>query len=328
MTRMDVSVIIVNWNTRDILKDCLESVFSQTKGVTFEAIVVDNGSTDGSCEMVRRDFPQVVLIDNAENRGFAQANNQGILAARGRYYLLLNSDTLVLNDAISGTVSYADGHPDVAVVGCRLLNRDRSLQMSCFMYPSITNMVLAATHLCHLFPRNRVCGRERLTWWDWKDERDVEVVAGAFMLVRRDAVEQVGLMDTSFFMYAEETDWCYRFKQAGWRIVYTPASEIIHLGGASSSKVANKMLLQLRGSLLLFFRKHRGTVAYGAACLLLALHFALRTPYWLVRAAISPDKGGDYWRMAMLHVRGTALSMLGGLRFCRACDPRSRSGKA
>jgi len=140
--RMDVSVIIVSWNTRDILQDCLESVYAQTRGVSFEVIVVDNASSDGSVEMVRSQLQQVTLVANRDNRGFAAANNQGMQIARGRYILLLNSDTVVLDGAIQKVVAFADQHPEAAVVGCRVLNRDGTLQQSCFKYPSLLNLLL------------------------------------------------------------------------------------------------------------------------------------------------------------------------------------------
>ena len=215
--KIDVSTIIVNWNTCNITCDCLKSVFEQTKELSFEVIVVDNASSDGSVEMIRHDFPQVNLIENSENKGFAAANNQGMAIANGCYVLLLNSDTIILDNAISKTISFADAHPEAAVTGCRVLNPDRSLQPTCFMFPSILNMLFESSYLYKLFPRSKFFGRERMTWWDRSDVREVDVVTGCFMLVRREAIEQVGIMDERFFVYGEETDWCYRFKRASWK---------------------------------------------------------------------------------------------------------------
>jgi len=198
--RPDVSVVIVNWNTRDILRDCLRSVYENAGEIDFDVIVVDNASTDGSVEMVRREFDKVRLIANSENRGFAAANNQGMEVAAGRYMLLLNSDTIVLDGAIAKTAAFADAHPEAAVVGCRVLNRDRSLQPTCFMYPSALNLLLAATYMNKFFPQSHFFGRERMTWWKRDDVREVEVVTGCFMLVRREAIDEVGMMDDGFFM--------------------------------------------------------------------------------------------------------------------------------
>jgi GT2 family glycosyltransferase len=286
---MDVSVIIVSWNTREILGDCLRSAYEQAEGIECEVIVVDNASSDGSAEMVKRDFEKTILIENTENRGFAAANNQGMAVAKGRYALLLNSDTIVLDNAIAKTVELADRHPDTAVTGCRVLNPDGSLQPTCFMFPSLLNMFLAAAYLYKLFPRNRFFGRERMTWWDRNDERDVEVVTGCMMLVRRSAIERVGVMDERYFMYCEETDWCYRFRQAGWRVMFTPSAEIIHLGGQSSRKVRKEMLIQLKLSVLEFMKKHHGWAAHKAACLLTIAFFAVRMPIWFVRSLLAGE---------------------------------------
>ena len=222
MNQVDVSIVIVNWNTKKLLYDCLTSVYATTKEVSFEVIVIDNASRDGSVEMIKSDFPKVELIANTENRGFAAANNQGISIAVGRYILFLNSDTIVLSNAIDKVVAFTDLHEDAAVVGCRVLNPDVTLQPTCFMFPSILNMILSVSYLYKLFPGNRFFGRERMTWWSRDDERLVDVVTGCFMLVRHRAIEDVGIMDERFFMYGEETDWCYRFKQAGWKVMFTP----------------------------------------------------------------------------------------------------------
>ncbi len=223
MKQSEISIIIVNWNTRDVLCDCLRTLYQQAGGIDFEVIVVDNASTDSSAEMVKVRFPNVILIENHENRGFAAANNQGMAIARGRYVLLLNSDTVVPDDTMPKMVAFAYNHPEAAVVGCRVLNPDGTLQPTCFMFPSLLNMVLSSTYLYKLFPGSKFFGRERMTWWDRNDAREVDVVTGCFMLVRREAIEQIGLLDEYFFMYGEETDWCYRFKQAGWKVIFTPA---------------------------------------------------------------------------------------------------------
>jgi GT2 family glycosyltransferase len=284
---MDVSVVIVNWNTEQLLNDCLQTIYDNTKLVEFEVIVVDNASSDGSVRMVKDRFPRAILIENSENLGYATANNKGIAVARGRYILVLNSDMIFVEDAISQACFFADEHPDAAVVGVRMLNRDRSLQRNTFMFPSLLNLFLAASYLQQLFPGSRFFGRERMTWWDWGGVREVDVITGCFMLARREAVDNVGLMDTDFFMYFEETDWCYRFKKAGWKNIFTPAAAVIHLGGESTKKNAGPMLLQHYSSMLLYFLKHRGRVSYTLACALLILFFLVRIPYWLLHAVVS-----------------------------------------
>ena len=285
---MNVSIIIVNWNTKKLLQDCLSSVYEHAGNVDYEIIVIDNASTDGSASMVKNDFRQVILIENSGNLGFATANNQGMAVAKGRYVLLLNSDTVVLDNAIANTVRFADENPQAAVTGCRVLNPDRTLQRTCFMFPSILNMLLSSTYLYKIFPKNRFFGREQMTWWDRSDVREVDVVTGCFMLVRQEAIEQVGMMDEQFFMYGEETDWCYRFWQKGWKVMFAPLGEIIHFGGQSTSQKPVAMIVQLRLSILKFMRKHYSRPAYIFARILIALFFAIRLPVWLAKAFVRP----------------------------------------
>ncbi len=293
MSVTEVSVVVVNWNTQDILRDCLRSIYEQCGEIELEVIVIDNASTDSSVEMVKKDFPQVTLIENPQNRGFAAANNQGIAVSKGRYVLLLNSDTVVLDNAIAKTVAFADNHPEAAVVGCRVLNPDRTLQPTCFMFPSILNMLLSSTYLYKLFPKNKFFGRERMTWWDRNDIREVDVVTGCFMLVRQNAIKEVGSMDEQFFMYGEETDWCYRFKQAGWKILFAPCAEIIHLGGQSAQKMATFMVVQIRKSILRFMKKHHGPIIYRIACVLTVIFLAVRLPIWSVIALFQRAQNGE-----------------------------------
>ncbi len=308
---MDVSVIIVNWNTKRLLQDCLESLYVQGGNVDTEVIVVDNASTDGSVEMVRDDFESVKLIENMENRGFAAANNQGMAAAKGRYVLLLNSDTVVLDNAVARTVNFADAHPRAAVTGCRVLNADGTLQPTCFMFPSTLNMLLSSTYLYKLFPGSRFFGRERMTWWDRNDVRQVDVVTGCFMLVRREAIDQVGMMDERFFMYAEETDWCYRFKESSWDVIFTPVARIIHLGGQSTAKRPVAMIVQLRLSILGFIRKHRGRFARLIAGLLTAMFFIVRLPVWLV-GTLRPAQRAEAATKLQAYSKGTVYALFGG----------------
>jgi GT2 family glycosyltransferase len=263
---------------------------------------------------VESEFPQVKLIQNDTNKGFAAANNEGITIAKGRYVLLLNSDTVILNNAIDKTVSFADAHPKAGVVGYRVLNPDCTLQPTCFMFPSILNMLLAAAYLYKIFPQSRFFGRERMTWWDRNDKREVDVVTGCFMLVRREAIEQVGLMDERFFVYGEETDWCYRFKQAGWKVLFTPRAEIIHYGGQSSKQVAPQMSLQLRGSILQFMKKNRSGLEYRLACFLVFIFFALRIPIWFFKWIIGGKNRAYNWMRMKVYLVGSWRLLVGGAK--------------
>lgn len=272
----DLSVVIVNWNTREFLSRCLRSVYDTTLDLDFEVIVVDNGSTDGSQEMVRRDFPGVSLIVNTENKGFAKANNQAIGRSRGRYVLLLNSDAFVRENAIEHTVAFMDGHPEAGMAGCKLLFEDGRLQPSCYAFPTLFTEFFIAVGLDRLFPRSRLFGKYGMTYWDFDDIREVDVILGAFMLVRATAMDEVGLMDERYFMYSEEVDWCYRFREKGWRIYFYPHVEAVHLGGGSTRQVRAGMLIRLYGSRIEFFRKHHGRMSARLLKLVIGFNCLLR----------------------------------------------------
>jgi len=307
---LDVSIIVVSFNTKRLLQDCLTSVYQQTGQVNYEIIVVDNASSDGSAEMVKVKFPKAILIENRENRGFAAANNQGMAVATGKYVLLLNSDTLVLDQAIAKTVSFADDNPKAAVVGCRVLNPDRTLQPTCFMFPSVLNMLLSSSYLYKLFPKSKFFGRERMTWWGRNDIRQVDVVTGCFMLVRRKAIEQVGMMDERFFMYCEEADWCYRFKQTNWKVLFTPSADIVHVGGQSTAQKPASMLVHLRLSILKFIRKHKGRAAYMVASFLTTIFFVVRLPVLLFLSVFAPERRGESVRKMRGYVMGITKVIL------------------
>lgn len=282
----DVSIIIVAWNVRDLLYDCLDSIYKETKGIEFEVIYIDNASKDGSVEMVREHFPKTIIIQNTHNKGFVLANNQGLEIAKGRYALLLNSDTVVLNNAIAKTIAFADTHPEAAVVGCRVLNPDKTLQPTCFMFPSILNLLLSSTYLYKIFPKSNFFGRELMTWWDRNDTREVYAVTGCYMLVRKEAIDQIGFLDERYFIYAEETDWCYRFKKNGWKILFTPEAKIIHYGGQTTKKMTREFKLQFYGSILIFMKLHRSKLTFPFARLIISIFFFLRIPYWFSKALL------------------------------------------
>jgi GT2 family glycosyltransferase len=272
----DLSVVIVNWNTREFLSRCLRSVYDTTLDLDFEVIVVDNGSTDGSQDMVRRKFPAVSLIVNTENKGFAKANNQAIRRSRGRYVLLLNSDAFVCENTIEHTVAFMDGHPEAGMAGCKLLYEDGRLQPSCYAFPTLSTEFFIAVGLDRLFPKSRLFGKYGMTYWDFDDIREVDVILGAFMMVRATAIDEVGLMDERYFMYSEEVDWCYRFRDKGWRIYFYPHVEAVHVGGGSTRRVRAEMLVRLYGSRIEFFRKHHGRLSARLLKLVVGFNCLLR----------------------------------------------------
>jgi GT2 family glycosyltransferase len=253
-----LSVVIVNWNVRDLLRRCLASVLGSAPGASAAVIVVDNASSDGSVEMVRAEFPQVTLIANTHNRGFPAAINQGIAAAQGRYVLLLNADTKVLDDALATLARYLDAHPDVGLVSPQLVSPDGSVQSSRRRFPTLLTLFLESTWLEPLAPRSLL---RRYYVQDQPDNAtlDVDWTMGAAMLVRRETVHQVGGMDEGFFMYSEELEWCRRIKAAGWRVVYHPAAQIIHYEGKSSEQAVPARHINFQRSKVYYTRKYHGS---------------------------------------------------------------------
>jgi len=262
----ELSIVVVSWNVRDLLRRCLLSMSPDSPPLTghhapgIEIIVVDNGSTDGSVEMVRAEFPTVRLIANTDNRGFPAANNQGIAAARGRYVFLLNPDTEVIGDALATMVTFADAHPDVGVVGPQLLNPDGSVQSSRRRFPTLATAFFESTWLEPYAPRS-LLRRYHMLDTPCDAMQDVDWVTGAALMARREAIQQVGLMDEGFFMYSEELDWCRRFREAGWRVVYLPSARIIHHVGKSSEQVLPATHIHFQTSKVRYFRKYHGRMA-------------------------------------------------------------------
>lgn len=279
---MDLSIVIVNWNTRDLLRDCLGSVFQGLGALKAEVLVVDNASSDGSCAMLRQLFPQVRLIENEHNLGFAAGNNVALRRAKGRHVLLLNTDTLVRGHVLPEAVAWLDLHPDVAVMGPRVLNGDGSVQPSCSAFPSLFFLAMQTFGLT----RFGALDRYRMTGWDRLTERRVDVISGAAMFVRRSAMAAVGLLDEAFFFYGEETDWCRRFKKAGWKIVFAPIPEIVHFGNGAAGKLNHRRDVLMTQGTTRLHRKHGGLLA-GLVCFaLLSAHNASRAVLWGVLSVL------------------------------------------
>jgi GT2 family glycosyltransferase len=251
---VNLSIVIVNWNTRDLLATCLESVFASAGRGELEVFVVDNASTDGSVPMIRERFPQVNLIENQANLGFAHANNQAIQHCQGRYVLLLNSDTQVVGNALEVLEAFMEDHPRAGASGARLLNADGSLQPSC------QPMLTPAREFWHLIFMDNVIRWTTYGADFWKSSmaRQVEVIKGACLMLRHEALSEVGLLDESYFMYTEEVDLCFRLARAGWQLWWVPAAQVVHFGEASSRQVAQAMYVQLYRSKVQFYRKFGG----------------------------------------------------------------------
>lgn len=262
----DASIIIVSFNTRDLLRDCLRTVKETCSGLSYEIIVVDNASRDGSAAMVEQEFPEVRLIHSPINLGFAAANNRGFEIAQGRYFILLNSDAFLKPGALKTAIQHMDESPLVGLAGGRLVGRDGDWQPSARMFPSIINDFLSISGLSARFPKSRLFGRVDRTWADENQSTEVDWVPGAFSIISRDVLAEIGFFDERFFLYYEEVDLCKRMKQAGYKIWYWPDIEVVHLGGESSktvkhltmSKSGAQLTLWRMRSALLYYRKHHG----------------------------------------------------------------------
>lgn len=252
-----LSIIIVNFNAEKFLVECLDSICAQTKQISFDIWVVDNNSIDASVPMVQQNFPQVNLIENKENIGFAKANNQAIARCTGDYILLLNPDTLILQNAIGNVVDFMDANPTVGICGCKVLNEDRTLQLACRRsIPTPGVAFFRLTGLSKLFPKSKLTSKYNLTYIDPNGPHEVDAVSGAFLMIRRKVVDDIGFLDERFFMYGEELDWCIRAKKAGWAVMYYPDAEIIHYKGECSKSNSRKAAFEFYRSMYLFHKKH------------------------------------------------------------------------
>lgn len=291
---VDLGIVIVNWNTREYLQRCLETVFATEGEIAYRVVVVDNASDDGSPEMVREHFPQVHLIASDENHGYPRGNNIGLRAlgyrgagnvdeAAPRYALLLNPDTEVPADSLTRMVQFMDSRPDVGVAGPKLLLPDGSLDKACRRgFPTPEVAFYHYSGLAKRFPQSERFGRYNMTFADIDQELEVDSVVGAYMQVRKECIEQVGLLDETFFMYGEDLDWAYRIKQAGWKVWYYAPVTVYHVKRAASRK-SKRAPFEFWRAMLIFYRKH----------------FRATTPNWmhmLVLGALLFKGGTGLWQ--------------------------------
>jgi N-acetylglucosaminyl-diphospho-decaprenol L-rhamnosyltransferase len=254
---LDLSIVIVNWNTRDLLRDCLTSVYASEGDFAFQVVVVDNCSQDGSISMVRDEFPLVHLIESEINGGYAYANNLGLRRLVARYYLLLNADTMLPPHALQEMLQFMDTHAEAGIAGPKLVMSNGSLDLACRRgFPTVENSCYKLFGLSRLFPKSRRFGAYNLTYLDPDETSEVDSVVGAFMMVRGEVVEEVGGLDEEFFMYAEDLDWALRAKQAGWKVYYYPEVTVLHYKRQSSDQNRNRARYEFWRAMYVFYRKH------------------------------------------------------------------------
>ena len=283
---VDVTAIIVNYNTKALLRPCVDALRAGAADVRLQIVIVDNGSRDGSVDVLRSEFADCELLINRDNVGFGRANNQALALARGRHLLLLNTDAFVAADSVAQTVRYLDEHPACALLGVRLVGRDGALQPSCRYFPTPWNEFLLRAGLARFFPATRMI--DDLAW-DHASPRECDWVPGCYYLVRKSVVDELGLFDPRFFLYYEEVDHCRTVKAAGWQVVYYPHTTVIHLGGESArtdSEITASgrqiSALQIESSLL-YHRKHHGRAGLFLHVLLDTLADVLLACKWLLR---------------------------------------------
>ena len=280
----DLSVVILTYNVRDMVLDCVDSVMQASDGLGVEIIVSDNCSMDGTVDAVRQRYPDIVMIENKENRGYAAGNNRGIEVSHGRHVLILNPDTIVDKDALRMTLDYAESHPECGVVGCRVLNRDGSVQQSWFAKWSLLQALWNGLGLHGVAPMVRIDGQRKFSGEPPDRAVQIDRLLGCFLWMRRDVINRVGMFDEDFFLYGEEEDLCQRVRDAGLEVHYYPGANIVHYGGQSTKHVKEWARVEANVSKVIWMKKHRGAMVVLVFrtmwSFFLLLRVLLRLPLW------------------------------------------------
>jgi GT2 family glycosyltransferase len=290
MTTIKLSIIIVSWNAQKYLSQCIESIVTAGIKRAYEIIVIDNNSDDGSQEMVREQFPWVVLICNEDNLGFAKANNIGIKHTQGEYVCLVNSDVVVTPGSIDSMIDFMEADPCIGLLGPQIVNANGAIQRSCMGFPTLANALFRAVGLDVIFPRSIFFGGHLLNFWNHNSHREVDIINGCFWMTRRNALVKVGLLDERFFMYGEDMDWCKRFRDKGWKVLFSPDVKVLHYGGASSANAPLRFEIEKLRANLQYWQKHHGITAVFAYRIILIVHHAVRTAAYAARCVLEAGK--------------------------------------
>ena len=271
-----LSIIIVTWNAKRYALECLESLHPPGSILTAEVIVVDNGSSDGTPEAIRSQFPKVELIENESNFGFARANNIGLAVSRGKYVCLVNSDVVIPPGCFEKIVEFMERNPDIGVLGPKMRSPGGGIGASVMRLPTVWNTLCCALGFHKIFSRSKLLGGFEMEGYPYDAIDDVEVLTGWFWMVSRVALRQVGGLDERFFMYGEDIDWCHRFCAAGWRVVFYPDAEALHYGAASSGQAPARFYIEMRRANLQYFRKYHSWLAVAGYQLAIWVHELVR----------------------------------------------------
>jgi GT2 family glycosyltransferase len=289
----DVSVVIVAWNAGHYLAECLSSLMTALPRREIEVLVVDNASTDGTCEMIETKFPWVKLIKSPENLGFAKGNNVAICQCLGRYIALVNPDVVVLPGCLDALADFLDEHPKVGNVGPRVLNPDMTLQISCRRFPTIWNNFCSASGLANGFKKFQVFSGEQMFFFPHDRTTPVNILVGCFTMIRREAFDAVGLLDEALFMYGDDLDWCRRCWDAGWEVVFCPNAQAIHYGGKTTAPYPVRFAIAQQRSVLYYWSKHRGIWGVLGIRSVMLLHHVLRYWFALVSGFVRPNRKSE-----------------------------------
>jgi GT2 family glycosyltransferase len=254
---MNLTIIVVTWNSEEFIRNCLDSIFLSLGNFSCEVIVVDNNSSDETAKIVEQLYPQVNMIQNKKNLGYAKANNQGIEEATGEYILLLNPDTQVLEDALSLMCEFMEENQKIGALGPKLLNPDKSIQSSCREFPTFFTLVWEFFGLSRLFPKSKIFGRWRMGYFNFDKTREVDQPMGSCLMLRSETLDDVGIFDENFGMFFNDADLCFRIKKSGWKICFYPEAKVIHHKGASTKMAKAKMIWLSHLAFYKFFKKHK-----------------------------------------------------------------------
>ena len=256
MTPIELVIIIVNYNQKQLTLNCLATVFKYQPQCKHKIILIDNNSIDGSVEIIRKSYPKLHIIENKKNLGLVKANNIGIKQSDSEFIIFLNNDTLIKPNCFDNLYNFIKSHPDAGIVGARMYYKDDTLQMSCLKFPSIKNAVYEALGLASLFPKSKIFGEFEMTWWDHEEIKEVDWCCGAGYIVRREAYDKVGNIDETYFVYAEDLDMCFQVRKAGYKVYYLPSAELIHLSGRNVTKVNYRKIMEQTGAWRYAIRKN------------------------------------------------------------------------
>lgn len=307
--KIDVSICIVNWNTKELLQKCIGSIKEKTEGLTYEIIIVDNNSQDDSLQMVKRVYPDCLIVESKQNLGFAKGNNEAVKKATGKYISYLNPDTALITNAIYGMFLFLEKNEDFGAVGCKLVNSDGQIQFTCARtFPTPLNQFTLLSMLNRLFPHSRHLGTVEMNYWDHADSREIDCLSGACIMARKHIIDTLNGFDENYFMYAEDVDLCYRIKKQSWKIYYLAEESIFHHEGASSKKRSNRHFAALmqRASNYYFLNKHFGHVralefkiAVGIGSIIRLVTLIFITPFLILTKSekVNLDIFGKYFTL-------------------------------